>query len=147
MARVAARQPELRPTGRPVAEVLDSLPPRRRDEAEQLIELMGRVTGETPVVWGGAIVGFGSYRYRYPSGTTGDAPLISFASTARHQAIYLVGDFAQRHARQLESLGAVRAGKGCLYVTRLRDVDLDALSALVDRSVRVRRGVDRAARR
>ena len=42
-------------------------------------------------------------------------------------------------------LGPRQTGKGCLYLTRLADVDLDVLRELVDRSVRVRRGVDRAS--
>jgi len=33
-----------------------------------------------------------------------------------------------------------------LHIRRLADVDLDALRELIDRSVRVRKGVDRASR-
>jgi len=36
-------------------------------------------------------------------------------------------------------------GKGCLYIKRLDDVDRDALRELIDRSVRVRKGIDRAS--
>jgi hypothetical protein len=35
--------------------------------------------------------------------------------------------------------------KGCLYIKRLDDVDQEALRELIDRSVRVREGVDRAS--
>ena len=128
-----------------VNDVLKMLPSTRRGEAESLMDVMGRITGDTPAVWGRAIIGYGTYHYRYPSGRTGEAPLISFATTARHHAIYLIGDFAERHSRQLATLGKVRVGKGCLYVNHLADVNLDVLAALIDRSVRVRRGVDRAA--
>jgi Domain of unknown function (DU1801) len=105
------------------------------------------VTGDAPVVWARNIIGFGSHHYRYSSGHEGDAPLISFATTARQHSIYLIGDFAERHQRQLATLGKARVGKGCLYVNRLSDVDLDVLTVMLDRSVRVRRGVDRAGRR
>lgn len=147
MRGVVDRQAAMRPSKAPVDGVLDGLPKTRRDEAKVLMDLMARVTGETPAVWSRTIIGYGTYHYRYRSGRTGEAPLISFATSARHHAIYLIGDFAERHSRQLATLGKVRIGKGCLYVNRLTDVDLDVLAVLIDRSVRVRRGVDRAAAR
>jgi hypothetical protein len=36
--------------------------------------------------------------------------------------------------------------KGCLYVKRLTDIDVDVLRELVDQSIRVRRSADRATR-
>jgi hypothetical protein len=44
----------------------------------------------------------------------------------------------------LERLGPHEIGKGCPYLKRLGDVDLDALLALVDHTVRMHRGTDRA---
>jgi hypothetical protein len=43
------------------------------------------------------------------------------------------------------ALGPHKTGKGCLYLRRLADVDQQALRDLIDRSVRVRRGIDRAS--
>ena len=139
------QQAAMAPSDVPVDEVLGQLSDARRREADLLIELLGRVTGDVPVVWARHIIGFGSYHYRYRSGRSGAAPLISFAPTARHHTIYLVADYADRYPEQLAVLGNVHTGKSCLYVTRLSDVDLDVLTVLIDRSVRVRRGVDRAA--
>ena len=45
----------------------------------------------------------------------------------------------------LARLGPHKAGKGCLYLRRLGDVDDDALRELIDRSVRVHQGIDRAS--
>jgi hypothetical protein len=59
--------------------------------------------------------------------------------------VYLVGGFEDRHARDLANLGLYKSGKGCLYHKRLSDVDQEVLRRLIDRSVRVRRGVDQAA--
>ncbi len=60
----------------PVAEFLESVPDeRRRADARRLCELMQKVTGEPPAMWGGGIVGFGRYHYRYASGHEGDAPM------------------------------------------------------------------------
>jgi S1-C subfamily serine protease len=45
----------------------------------------------------------------------------------------------------LARLGPHKTGKGCLYLRRLDDVDQDVLRELIDRSVRVRKGADRAS--
>ena len=47
----------------------------RRADCEALVELMTRVTGCAPVIWGPSIVGFDRYHDRYASGHEGDACL------------------------------------------------------------------------
>jgi hypothetical protein len=106
---------------------------------------MREITSEPPAVWGTSIVGFGVYHYRYASGHEGDGPLAGFAPRRQHLVIYLVGEFETRHRSVLARLGPHRTGKGCLYIKRLDDVDHGALRELIDRSVRVRQGVDRAS--
>jgi hypothetical protein len=61
----------------------------------------------------------------------------------QHLVIYLVGEFESRHRPVLARLGPHKTGKGCLYLKRLDGVDQDALRELIDRSVRVRKGIDR----
>jgi len=140
------KAPALRRTGAPVAEFLARIPDeRRREDAHRLCVIMREVTGEPPAMWGTSIIGFGSYHYRYPSGHEGDSALASFSPRSQHLAIYLVGEFTDRHQSALARLGPHKTGKGCLYVKRLDDVDAGALRELIDRSVRVRRGVDRAS--
>jgi hypothetical protein len=68
-----------------------------------------------------------------------------FSPRGPHLAIYLVGEFENRHQSVLARLGPRKTGKGCLYIKRLDDVDQDALRELIDRSVRVRKGIDRAS--
>ncbi len=103
-----------------------------------------RQTG-APVMWGTSIIGFGTYHYRYASGREGDSALASFSPRGQQLAVYLIGGFETRHQSVLARLGRHKTGKGCLYLKRLNDVDQDALRELIDRSVRVRKGVDRAA--
>ena len=107
---------------------------------------MTSVTGEPPVMWGSSIVGFGSYHYRNESGRTGDAPVAGFSPRKTNLVVYLVGGFEDRYPKLLERLGSHTTGKACLYLKRLADVDLDVLRQLVERSVRVARGVDKASR-
>jgi hypothetical protein len=136
----------MQPTGADVEGFVEAIPnATRRADVRALCALLSEITGEPPVLWGPSIVGFGSYHYRYASGHEGDAPLASFASRGAHLVIYLAGGFTDRHDRLLQRLGPHKAGKGCLYIKRLDDVDLDVLRQLVTRSMKVHSGQDRAS--
>jgi Domain of unknown function (DU1801) len=136
----------MQPTGADVEEFLAELPhPQARDDAERLIALLSELTGEEPVLWSSGIIGLGSYRYRYPSGHEGTAPLGCFAVRKNNLVVYLVGGFEERYGSLLEKLGPHKSGKSCLYLKRLDDVDLDVLRELIRRSIQVQRGQDRAA--
>jgi hypothetical protein len=136
------------PTGTSVEDFLAAVPDeRRRADGQRLCAILREVTGEPPVMWGSSIVGFGSYRYTYESGRTGDWPLVGFSPRKQHLVVYLVGGYEERHASVLARLGPHKTGKGCLYLKRLGDVDEGALRELIDQSVRVHKGVDRAGKR
>ena len=49
-------------------------PVDRQAEARALVALFRAATGFEPRVWGGGIVGFGRYAYRYTSGHSGETP-------------------------------------------------------------------------
>jgi hypothetical protein len=127
------------PTNADVASFLAQVPdPKRREDAQTLCRLLRDATGEEPVMWGGSIVGFGRYHYRYDSGREGDAPLVGFSPRSKELVLYLEcagdwrGDLFQR-------LGRHRAGKSCLYIKSLAEVDANVLRDLVRRSLAVTR--------
>ena len=142
----AKKGPAMRRTSASVEGFLAGVPDgQRREDARRLCAMMAQITGEPPAMWGTSIVGFGTYHYRYASGRGGDSPLAGFSPRSQHLVIYLIGGFESRHQSVLARLGPHKTGKGCLYLRRLDDVDQDALRELIDRSVRVHRGVDRAS--
>jgi len=102
----------------------------RRADCEALVALMQRVTGEPAVLWGDALIGFGTYHYRYASGHQGDAPLAGFSPRKGDTSVYLSCD-AAASAALLAKLGRHRIGKSCLYLRRLADVDMAVLEQLV----------------
>ncbi|MBK7613695.1 MAG: DUF1801 domain-containing protein [Vitreoscilla sp.] len=106
----------------------------RRADCEALVTLMSRATGHGPVMWGGSIVGFGSYHYRYESGREGDSCLTGFASRKADISVYLVAGFAGQD-ELLARLGRHKMAKACLSLRRLSDVDLQVLEQLVAGSV------------
>lgn len=118
----------------PHAHVAGLADERRRRDAEALIAMMGRLTGEPPRMWGSSIVGFGSYHYRYDSGREGEAPLAGFAPRKAETVVYLVGEVPEQ-AALLARLGRHRMGKACLYIRSLEDVDPAVLEELVARSI------------
>jgi hypothetical protein len=107
---------------------------QQRADCRELIALLKKVTKQPPRMWGPSIVGFGSYRYTYESGHTGEAPLAGFAIRGRELVIYLVAE--QDEQKSLRSrLGRHKMGKSCLYFKRLADLDRSVLQKLVAGSV------------
>jgi len=120
-----------KPTAEDVSAFSDRVPDaKRREDAGRLCELMERVVGEPPVMWGPSIIGFGRYRYRYDSGREGEAGLAGFSPRARELVVYLPADPPDKEAL-LGRLGRHRTGKCCLYLRSLDDVDLAVLEKLV----------------
>jgi uncharacterized protein DUF1801 len=142
---MAAPQKTL-PSGQSAEAFIDAVADgARRADARRLCGLLAEWTGESPVMWGTSIVGFGHYRYRYDSGHEGEAALVGFSPRKSSLVVYLVGGVQDRYPKLLEQLGPHKVGKGCLYLKRLDDVDLEVLRVLVERTVRVHRGAERRA--
>lgn len=106
----------------------------QRDDARTLVALMRRVTGQEPTMWGPSIVGFGSYHYKYASGREGDSALAGFAVRGSELVVYIAESFEGRDVL-LAELGKHKAGKVCVYIRRLANVDLTVLETLVARSI------------
>lgn len=87
-------------------------------------------------MWGPAIIGFGSYHYKYDSGREGDMALISFSPRKNALALYNMGGFSGSDALRAK-LGGDE--KGCLYIKKMADVDQKALETLIVKSVEAMR--------
>jgi hypothetical protein len=108
--------------------------PAQRSDAKALVQLMQRVSGEKPVMWGSAIIGFGSCHYKYESGREGDVPLVGFSARQAANVLYGLLDPKDREAL-LARLGKHSTGKGCLYIKKLADVDAAVLETLIENAV------------
>jgi hypothetical protein len=107
----------------------------RRHDCFQLLQLMQHQTGFEARLWGTAIVGFGSYHYKYASGREGDAPLVGFSPRAKELSLYFAQDFAEKEIL-LSQLGKHRTGAGCVYIKKLQDVNIEILGKMITASVR-----------
>ncbi len=106
----------------------------KRADSRAVLDLMRRVTGEEPAMWGGSIVGFGSYHYKYASGREGDWMKVGFSPRKQSLTLYIMSGFA-RFDELMARLGKHSTGKSCLYIKKLEDVDLEVLEELVRESV------------
>lgn len=99
-------------------------------DCQALMALLGRITGEKPKMWGPSIVGYGSYRYKYESGRTGESCATGFAIRGKELVIYLT-PCGNSQTKLLSKLGKHKMGKACLYFKRLADLDLRVLETLI----------------
>lgn len=105
----------------------------KRNDSRALVAMMQDITGAPPKLWGPSIVGFGSYRYRYSTGHSGEICLTGFSPRSGALVIYLGPGID--NAELMAKLGKHKAGKGCLYVNKLDDVDRNVLRQLIEYSV------------
>ena len=109
--------------------------PVKRKDAQTLCKMMEAVTGEKPVLWGDAIVGFGTYHYKYASGREGDAPARGFLATEAEPHRVLALRVRRANRADVEARQALHR-KSCLYIKRLEDVDQKVLQKLITASVK-----------
>ena len=109
--------------------------PQQSSDCRELMALFKKVTRQSPKMWGPSIVGYGSYRYTYESGRTGEAPLAGFAIRGRELVIYLSVE-REKQRTLLSKLGKHRMTKCCLYFKQLADLDRSTLEKLVVGSIR-----------
>jgi hypothetical protein len=103
---------------------------QKRKDSFEIVKIMKKVTKKKPKMWGPAIIGFGSYHYKYESGREGDMPQIGFSPRKQNLTLYIgVGDNSENPL--LKKLGKYTTGKVCLYIKKLADVDKNVLQELI----------------
>lgn len=75
----------------------------------------------------------GKYTYHYASGRSGDWMPIAFAPRNGGMTLYLV-DGQELYKDRLAGMTVKGSGKSCVYLKKLAEIDLNALSAIVSES-------------
>ena len=107
---------------------------QQRVDCKELMALLKKVTQKQPRMWGPSIVGYGSFKYTYNSGRTGDMPLAAFAIRGRELVVYVMAE-GEKQKSLLKKVGKHKMGKTCLYFKRLADLDKSVLEKLVVGSI------------
>ena len=116
-----------KPTSANVVAFLNKIQSRQlRDDCLTILKMMQTVSKLEPVMWGSAIIGFGTYHYVYESGREGDTIVIGFSPRKQNISIYLMGGL-KNVEDELSKLGKYKTGKGCLYIKSLSEVNLEIL--------------------
>jgi hypothetical protein len=124
-----------KPTGASVEDYLASRASEQQAaDCKVLMAMLKKVTKQPPHMWGPSIVGYGSYKYTYESGHSGEAPVAGFAIRGRDIVLYVdVG--GEKQQALLQKLGKHKMGKVCLYLRQLADVDPTTLEKIIANSV------------
>lgn len=107
---------------------------KRRQDCYIILDVMKKATKQEPKMWGGSIIGFGQYHYKYDSGHEGDSCLVGFSPRKAEITVYIMSGFPERE-ELLAKLGKVKTGKACIYVKKVDDIHLPTLRELVKKSV------------
>jgi hypothetical protein len=118
-----------------VIEFIESVDnPRKREDAYKLLDIFTEITGYEAKMWGTSIIGFGKYHYKYDSGHEGDAPLVGFSPRKAKISLYFATGDTQRE-KLLKDFGKRTKGKACVYISKVADIHVDVLKALIKQSV------------
>lgn len=133
MAKYQAKTTE---TKNSVAAFIKQIPDaQRQKDAKAIADIMENQSGFPSRMWGAAIIGFGSYHYKYESGHEGDAPLIGFSPRKAEFALYLSSAFEKRD-ELLKQLGKHKTGKSCIYIKKIEDINIDVLKKMIAASIK-----------
>lgn len=124
-----------KPTDNSVIEFIENVDsPKKREDAYRLVEVFTETTGFEAKMWGPSIIGFGSYHYKYASGHEGDAPLVGFSPRKAKISLYFAPGETKRE-ELLKAFGKHTSGKGCVYINKVADIDIEILKQLIIESV------------
>ncbi|PKK95533.1 MAG: hypothetical protein CVV60_00890 [Tenericutes bacterium HGW-Tenericutes-5] len=113
--------------------LINSLDTERKNDIVKLINLVKEITNKEPRLWG-SIIGFGRLKYVYNSGHSGEMPIVGLASRKQAITIYLSYDINKFD--ELNNLGKHKTGKGCLYIKKLEDIDIDVMRLLIKEAIK-----------
>ncbi|MBV1876375.1 MAG: DUF1801 domain-containing protein [Pseudomonadales bacterium] len=105
---------------------------RRAADAQTCLAIYKDITGLPPIMWGPAIIGFGSHGVAYAFGRKTTLPAASFSPRKTNMTLY-VGDEFEGAATLYAQLGKHRKSIACLYINKFEDVDLDILKEIISR--------------
>jgi hypothetical protein len=104
---------------------------QKRIDSLELMRLMAEVTGQPAKMWGGSIVGYGSYHYKYDSGHEGDSCKVGFSPRKANLTLYIL---KEENKKLLPQLGKHKASGSCLHINKLSDVDSAVLCKMIKSS-------------
>jgi hypothetical protein len=126
MAELKTKQTE-----QSVENYINAIPDKQRAaDCRIMIELMKKITGDDPKMWGDKIVGFGNVHLKYESGRELDWFKTGFSNRKDAITLYSMYGFITQ-PELMKKLGKVKTGKGCIYIKKISDIDLNILEQML----------------
>lgn len=108
---------------------------QKRNDGFELLKFMRDFTGFEPKMWGSSMIGFGQYHYKSEkSSQEGDWPLVGFSPRKAAISLYVYSGCTGQE-EILKELGKFKMGKGCIYVKKLSDINLEVLKRLIESTI------------
>ncbi len=107
---------------------------QKRKDIDAIKDLMEKATKAKAKMWGPAIIGFGDRLLVYESGRKLDWFVMGFSPRKQNIALY-INDAVSNNQDLLKRLGKYKTGKGCLYINKLSEVDLDVLKEIIQKGL------------
>ena len=108
---------------------------QKQKDSFELIEIMRKVTGCEPQMWGPSMIGFGKYHYKSErSRQEGDWPLVGFSPRKAAISLYVFSGMPE-HEYLLENLGKFKKGAACIYVKKLSDINIPVLKEIMKTTI------------
>lgn len=108
---------------------------QKQKDSFELIEIMRKVTGCEPQMWGPSMIGFGKYHYKSErSRQEGDWPLVGFSPRKAAISLYVFSGMPE-HEYLLEGLGKFKKGAACIYVKKLSDINIPVLKEIMKTTI------------
>lgn len=115
-----------------VAQFLNAVEDKQqRADSKALDKMMKAVVGRKGAMWGESIVGFGDIELKYASGRELEWFKIGYSPRKGKMSLYL-GSTSPKLDKLLDKLGKHKRSKGCLYINKLADVDVDVLQKILE---------------
>lgn len=111
---------------------------QKREDSFALLKIFEQATGEPPKMWGGSIIGFGSYHYTSEkSYQEWDRPLTWFSPRKANISLYIMW-WLSNYTALIEKLGTCKVSKwSCVYIKKLEDIESKILTKLIKESLKV----------
>ena len=125
-------------TNKSVSEFIEAIAnQKRKADSKELLEIIQKITGKEPKIWGVGIVGFGKYSYQRKNGDEFEWFNVGFSPGKAHLTVYVMYDINEEKDL-LAKLGKHKTGRGCLYLKSLADIDINVLKKIIAKSDRWR---------
>ena len=104
-----------------VAQFLNAVEDKQqRADSKAIDKMMKAVVGRKGAMWGESIVGFGDIEFK-----------IGYSPRKGKMSLYLWST-SPKLDKLLDKLGKHKRSKGCLYINKLADVDVDVLQKILE---------------